>query len=78
MVNLRAHTCVSFGFVHTYICILPPPPMWLSLSVAGLNFTDRDLDASELGGEVVWQIPEEPQLARYMVYLPLGDAKTIL
>ncbi|CAJ1362094.1 unnamed protein product [Effrenium voratum] len=43
--------------------------MWLSLSVAGLNFTDRDLDASELGGEVVWQIPEEPQLARYMVYL---------
>ncbi|CAJ1416047.1 unnamed protein product [Effrenium voratum] len=38
-------------------------------TVTGLNFTDRDLDASELGGEVVWQIPEEPQLARYMVYL---------
>ncbi|CAE7504323.1 PIF1, partial [Symbiodinium sp. KB8] len=39
-------------------------------SVSSINFTDRDLDADEIGGTISWTEPADPALvANYVVYI---------
>lgn len=44
-------------------------------SVSGVNFTDVDLDAAEVGGTVVWQEPADSQhVLGYVMYLATSGA----
>jgi hypothetical protein len=46
-------------------------------SISNLSFIDRDLDGKELGGKIMWKMPEDVQyVTEYLVYLSADDVGT--
>jgi len=49
----------------------------IQFSVSNLTFVDKDLDAGEIGGVVMWEVPVNASfLARYIVYLATSSDGT--